>query len=272
MRANLRAYIALAMGASASLSMAGSIFLTGHDPDFHALHGGNSVGARNINTVAIGFVQDVAFNTYAAGGINKFLFVESNIAIPGGHTRGKNGIALDYTEGTDFDHHDASTLNAALDQLGTTYSAIVVASDFGGTLTQAELDILNTRASDIHTFLNSGGGIYTMAQGNGGAGLTPGGGHYGFIPNIVTSVPSDQTEAGYTVTAYGAAIGLTDSDINGNFSHNVFDSTGGLNVVDIDAQGRYLSLASHTLIVPEPGTMAAIGMGIAFAVRRRRKS
>ena len=33
----------------------GSVFLTGHDPDFHAV---DQVGPRNINIAAIGFVMD----------------------------------------------------------------------------------------------------------------------------------------------------------------------------------------------------------------------
>ena len=91
---------------------AGSVFLTGHDPDFHATLGGNAAGAININTVAIDFVQDPGFNPFTAMA-PKFLFVESNIAPPAGHTVGKNGIlASGYVEGVDFDHHDASTLNS----------------------------------------------------------------------------------------------------------------------------------------------------------------
>ena len=31
----------------------GSIFLTGHDPDFHAFVGGNSTGAAHINQIAM---------------------------------------------------------------------------------------------------------------------------------------------------------------------------------------------------------------------------
>jgi hypothetical protein len=141
--------------------LAGSIFLTGHDPDFHATLGGNTVGAININKTAISFVTDPGFNTFKAGGVNKFLFVESSISPPGGHTVGENGIiASGYTAGVDFVHVDASTLNTALNALGTTYNAIVIASDFGGILTQAELDILNARSTDIISFLNAGGGLY----------------------------------------------------------------------------------------------------------------
>jgi len=243
----------------ASTAFAGSIFLTGHDPDFHATLGGNTAGARRINQVAISFVQDPAFNPFFAGA-PKFLFVESSIAVPGGHTVGKNGIvASGYVEGVDFDHATAATLNAGLNNLGTVYSAIVVASDFGGILTQAELDILNSRNADILAFLNAGGGIYCMAEGNGGAGLTPGGGQLAFLPIVVTAPAADQSEVGFTVTAFGASIGLTNADVNGNASHTYFSGLGGLNAVNLDAAGRVMSVASHDRIIAvEPTSWSRI--------------
>ena len=257
---------------------AGAIFLTGHDPDFHASIGGNLTGARNINNVAIDFITDSAFNPFTAGGIDKFLFVESNISPPGGHTVGRNGVvASGYTLGTDFDHHDASTLSAALDGLGTTYNGIVIASDFGGILTQEELNILNARSGDIIDFLNAGGGLYAMAESNNGMHLTPDGGQFGFLPFVVASSPLNQSEVGNTVTAFGATLGLADSDVNGNASHNVFDGTFGLQIVDVDAAGRTLSLAGRGQIdgggvVPLPGTLALLGLGLAVtSLSRRRK-
>ena len=63
------------------VASAGSIFLTGHDPDFHASLGGNGVGAQGINTVAINFITNPTFNPFATGASNKFLFVESNITV-----------------------------------------------------------------------------------------------------------------------------------------------------------------------------------------------
>ena len=72
----------------------------------------------------------------------------------------------------------------------------MVASDFGGILRQAELDILNDRKIDIINFLNAGGGLYAMSEGNGGVGLTPGGGHFGFLPFVTSSVNLDASEAG----------------------------------------------------------------------------
>lgn len=159
---------------------AGSIFLTGHDPDFHASGGpGNPIGAQNINNAAINFVTDPMFNVFSANGINEFLFVESKISPPSGHRNGVNGLtASGFSQGIDFEHHDSTTLDAELNLLGTKYSAIVVASDFGGVFTQAELDILNARSSDIVDFINADGGIYAMAESNEGAGLTPSGGFF----------------------------------------------------------------------------------------------
>jgi hypothetical protein len=255
---------------------AGAIFLTGHDPDFHATLGGNTAGARNINTAAIDFITDVGFNPFAASGVAKFLFVESSISPPGGHTVGRTGIVNSgYVLGTDFDHHDASTLGAALDALGTTYNGIVIASDFGGILTQAELDILNSRSADIIDFLNAGGGLYAMAESNNGQHLTPGGGQFGYLPFVVASSPLDQTEIGNTVTPFGASLGLVDGDVNGNASHNVFEGTFGLQIVDVDAAGRILTLAGRGQIddggvVPAPGTLLLLGLGLALGSLSRR--
>ena len=246
----------LALGAtvvftSLASAVGGSVFLTGHDPDFHAIVGANTTGARNINSAAIDFIMDPAFNSFVAGGVTKFLYVQSSITPPTGHTNGKLGInATGYVEGVDYDHHTAATLGAALDQLGTTYSAIVIASDFGGILTQAELDILNARSGDIIGFLNDGGGLYAMAESNSQAGLTPLGGHFGFLPFVVTSTQFNQTEVGVTVTPFGAGLGLADSDVNGNASHNIFVEDAGLNVVDFDRFGNILSIAGRGIIDP----------------------
>lgn len=265
---------------SASSSWGGSIFLTGHDPDFHAELGGNFVGAQHINQRAIAFIQDPGFNPYV-GSAPKFLFVESNIPTPGGHVPGVHGIVdAGFVLGADFDQVNASGLNAALDLLGTSYSAIVVASDFGGLLTSAELSILNARSGDIINFLNNGGGLYAMAQSNGGAGLTGATPKFGFLPFIVSSTAFNQSEVSNTLTPFGLSLGLLNTDINGNFSHNIFTSTGGMNIVDLDSNGNILSLAVRSRIdeggvvggVPEPSTFGLFGFGslaLLWAVRRR---
>ncbi len=260
-----------------TLSWAGSIFLTGHDPDFHA---DDSVGAQHINQVAISFIEDPGFNPFSAT-IHKFLFVQSNISVPGGHRDGKNGlIASGYSATTDFDTVDASSLNTALDGLGTLYRGLVVASDFGGILTAAELTILNSRSPDIIHFLNNGGGLYAMAESNGGAGLTGNLPKFGFLPFVVTSTQLNEGEGGDTVTPFGASLGLTNSDVNSNFSHNVFTSASGMNIVDVDASGHILSLAVRSQVtssgvVPEPSTwvlFGSAGLALLRAARRRAES
>ena len=162
--------------------------------------------------------------------------------------------------------------------MGTSYAGIVVASDFGGFLTQQELDILNTRSTDIINFLNAGGGLYAMAEGNGGAHLTPGGGHFGFLP-FVTSTPFDSAETNVTVTPFGASLGLTDSDVNAHVSHNIFLGTYGLNVVDQFHDGSILSLAGRGIlddsgVVPVPPSVWLFSSGLLglVGIARRKKA
>ena len=242
--------LVLTVGAiTPAYAVVGSFFLTGHDPDFHASLGSNAAGAQNLINSAVTFTTDPNFNEFKDNGINKFLFVESNIAAPGGHTVGKNGIvAAGFVEGVDFEHHDATTLNAELNLLGTKYNMLFVASDFGGILTSAELDILNARSGDIINFLNSGGGLVALSESNLQAQLTPNGGHFGFLPFIVSSQVLSQPEVGNTVTPFGTSLGITDADVNGNASHSIFIGTFGLSIVDVDPSQNILTIAGRGMI------------------------
>src|SRR5215212_7425541 len=60
-----------------------SVFVTGHDPDFHAFQGGNTTGSQHLNQAALNFVMNPLFNSYAAAGNTRFLLV-TDLTNPGG--------------------------------------------------------------------------------------------------------------------------------------------------------------------------------------------
>lgn len=277
------AALALLVGGAGQLPAApmASIFLTGHDPDFHALLGGNFTGAQHINQDAISFVTDPAFNTFSASGINRFLLVTDVSNPGGGYSDPRLGLNISGFTGK-YDVADNGSAGGSILNLNTVnfsnYDAIVIASDFGGWLKQSELNILNARSADIISYLNKGGGLYAMAESGPPFGLASSG-LFGFLPFVVTSDTKNQTETGNIVTPFGAGLGLSASDINGNESHNIFTATSGLNVVDFDSSGDILSLAGRGVVggsgvnqpgVPEPATLILFGVGIASLVTARR--
>src|SRR5690349_15946505 len=71
---------------SASADIAGSVFVTGHDPDFHAFLGGNALGAQHIIQDALTFVRN--------GNTNPVLLIESNLnnEALGDHTDSEQGL------------------------------------------------------------------------------------------------------------------------------------------------------------------------------------
>ena len=260
--------------AAPSTVHAGSIFLTGHDPDFHSQPGLGAGGT--LLSKALSFVTGGTFNDGLAA--TKFLWVESNIAAPGGHVKGYNSLDdVGATLGTDYDIVDAAgfaTANLA------NYNAIAVASSFGGTLTRAELDALIARKVDIANFINAGGGLFASAEcfPCGANLLGNATGLFGFLPVVVTSIGANLP---FTPTAYGLSLGLTFADLN-DPTHNSFGLVGGLNVVDTDASGNATTLAGVVRIddgviiptIPEPETYAMLlaGLGLlGFAARRRKQ-
>jgi hypothetical protein len=264
------------MFAGSDGAVAGPVFLTGHDPDFHTQPGlGNG---DNLLAKALSFVTGGNYND----GLNttKFLWVESAIAAPAGHVKGYNSLDdIGATLGTDYDIVNAAgfaTVNLA------NYNAIAIASSFGGTLTRAELDALIARSADIKTFINGGGGLFASSECYPcGANLLGGAtapNLFGYLPITVTSIGANPP---FTPTAYGLGLGLTAADLN-DPTHNSFGLTGGLNIVDTDASGNATTLAGIVLLddggfqpVPEPSTYALMlaGLGLlGFAARRRRAS
>ena len=209
-----------------SFSYGGSIFVSGHDPDFHAVLGGNFLGAQHIIQQSIVFARD--------GNTAPILFLQSNTSNVslGDHTDSEQGLIVSgFTAGNTPGNHyvkvDAGTFATTNLSL---FSAIFIPSDHGGTLTGNDLRALNNRSSDIITYLNAGGGLIAFAEDGFHQPATPGPqpGLYGFLPFLVSSVGLSQGETGFTLSPFGASLGLTLSDINNNFSHNFFTGTGGM--------------------------------------------
>ena len=280
-----------AFAAIGSVAHAGAIFITGHDPDFHAQ---SEAGAQNLLRIGLNYARNGDGTTATNIGARPVLWIESDPVedggIPAGHRFGLTGLrSIGYlavgemgvpTEGY-YEFHDADELTAAFWTTVTTanYSAIGVASTFGGILRLSELTNLNNHTAAITAFFNSGGGIFAAAEGTEGSlAYVATDGFFNWIP---ISVPASSTPAPpYSVTAAGSALGLVDGDVD-SASHSYFNSDGGLDVISRDAAGRIMTLAGVRIIggggggfmgVPEPGALALLVGALPLLLLRRRRN
>jgi hypothetical protein len=234
---------------SAKKTPPGSVFITGHDPDYHSQDPSCSgAGAERLLTAAI----DFATNSSA----NPLLVVYTDSPTdPAGHRDSIAGLEKVTTNFVRMNATQFATANLTPYE----WSAIFVPSDFGGQLRQEELDALNAREKDIRRYINQGGGLIALAESNGGDGLTDQG-LYEFVPGSVTSTAAGH-KFGDKVTEFGEELGLTDADVTCNYSHNYFDKTAGMKIVDyVDddssedfnpAKDKIMSLAHHGYFGPD---------------------
>jgi len=241
-RPRFLALIAAAVLFVGTPAFAGPIFLTGHDPDFHSQ---DSAGAANLLRSGLNFVTG---GTFDDGASTRFLWVESRISVPSGHRIGELGLTtLGLTLGTNYDRVNAAefaTVNLS------NYTAIAIASGFGGLLTRAELDALIARSTDIRNYVNAGGGLLALAEcfpcgANLLGGATPPD-LFGFLPVDVSAI---EPSLPFTVTAEGAAapFNLTNNDVN-DPTHNSFGLIGGLTPLDRDQANQATTLAGDVRI------------------------
>jgi hypothetical protein len=251
-------------------SRAGQLFLSGHDPDFHAAQGPNTTGAQQIIQDSLTFARN--------GNTAPIMLLETSTAnlSLGDHADSELGlIAAGYSAATTPGNH---YVRLTATQFATAnlsqFSALFIPSDHGGTLTGDDIKALGARSSDILNYLNAGGGLVAFAEDGMRTPSTtsPQPPSFGFLGAVLSPTALSQSESGFTLTAAGTALGLTTSDINGNASHNIFGSAAGLTVVDRDASGNIVSLDFQgTFSVPEPSslvmvaTAAAIGLAVTAA-------
>lgn len=225
----------------------GRVFVTGHDPDYHAYMGPNKLGAQHIVQRAITYVT--------AGKPNPKLLLVTDLRNPGGDQSDPR-LGMKASGFSSFDVADyGSNAPGVLDLKRvnfTKYDAVVVSSSTGGWLRQDELDILNTRSTDLNLYVNNGGGIVAFNEVGERQGGYPGTSHnlYAFVPSIgnntLISKQFQEEEVGFNLTKTGVAMGLSGNDINGNYLHSIFVKTGGIgmNIIDQDAAGRIASLSA----------------------------
>lgn len=266
-------FLALTTVMAAVPALAGNIFLTGHDDDFH-FSAGDPAAAQLLAAI-----------TFARGGS----------ALPVLTFDAGSELTSDLTSlGIAFTNVNPNTAAAVTDSLfdNSTFSAFVVASDTtcGGCDNSAggEANIAS-HTTAIANFLNAGGGVVGLAGANSV-------GYYDFVPQTATSV-GGAPSTGYSQTSVGASLSIP--DVNGDFTHNLF-SNPGVNgessfyqIVELNlttGNGVILPPAAVSLAcvacttsggvitgggsTPEPATWATMGSAILAAgivsVRRRR--
>lgn len=261
--------VAVVVASPASATTGGNIFLTGHDPDYHA-YWENSASAFAALTSEVNFVQD---------GSTLPLLVFDNNSLELSNVLTSLGIA----------HVTVDPSGAISDSMFDTsiYSAFAVASDQScGGCDLAASDVANiaTHSSAIDAFFNGGGGILGLA-----AAQDPNG--YAYLPEAAANAGGFPPSLGFVETPAGTANGLVAE--NGDATHNYFPTpgTGGLssayqvaetnsgNVESVFVKNGSITCIGPTCTitggVPEPATwgMMLLGFGaIGSSFRRRKRS
>lgn len=258
--------LTLAIGASLSMSaQAGNIFITGHDSDEHTNGAYMSAG---LDFLLFGTAQSGNRNKTVAH-INTFNNAGVSSALSGNYAV------------TTFSA-DAAGINSALTG---GFDAVLVGSGAESSANNALL-----AASGLFTtYFNGGGSVYINTDE--GFGQT----WFNFVPSFGTTVANTISVSGiFAPTAAGSTIGLTQAIVDADVTHNFFTGvdTSLFTILEVTEQNNANVPAGQTVAlglragvisssgfgssgnpVPEPATLALMGLGFAgLAMARRRKA
>ena len=258
----------LLSGMIAAPAMAGNIYLTGHDVDFHS-------GQNGYDTVILDYLRGAGTGSEIAAGSYRIGILRSSEI--GGSVTNPVGFGTITTMDPTTNLPDSAAWNTFLGGI----DVLLIAShqNCGGCdLSTADSNHINLFATEIANFFNAGGDIYA----NTGADLAT---YYNFLPpSAVATGASISGSSGFSATAEGTAIGITNAMINGFPTHNRFNSfssaftvfetrniSGVTETISIGLQGGTIGGGVITVPggVPEPSTILLLASGLGLLAGRR---
>ena len=255
--------VAICAGLSMS-AQAGNIFITGHDSDEHENGAYMSAG-----------LDYLLFGTAQSGNRNKTV----------AHINTDNGAGVSSALSGNYSvttfSADAAGINAALTG---GFDAVLIGS---GADSSSNTELL--AASGLFTtYFNGGGSLYINTDEGFGQSW------FNFVPSFGTTVANTiSTQGIFVPTAAGLAIGLTDTIVDADVTHNFFTGvdTSLFTIFEVTDQNNLGIPAGQTVAlglragvisssgfgssgnpIPEPATLALMGLGFAglAAARKRR--